>query len=319
MTRQKGVAVKKGMVKRKIFYINLFAAVLITAATMLIAPMTTQALEPLPEPEPKPGSYGLEATKPKPPPTTGARITTPTGGSFSSSPITVNGICPAGLLVQLYNNNVLVGSVMCQSGSFSLSISLFAGVNELKAIVYDELDQAGPESNIVTVNYADVNLSAFGELLTLTSSYGRRSAAVDNQLVWPLQLSGGTGPYAFSIDWGDGSELKLMSLSLAGLASIDHVYKRAGIYQVNVRATDTNGVSAFLQLVAVSSGQIDATEEVEAPKNTGSRTIILWIPAAIATAMLIPVYWLGRRSQLVSLRKKMEKERDSYQKGDKSK
>ena len=53
----------------------------------------------------------------------------------------------------------------------------FAGTNELKAIVYDDLEQAGPESNIATVTYTDTNLTRFGELITLTSNYGRRSAA----------------------------------------------------------------------------------------------------------------------------------------------
>src|SRR5690606_26445051 len=156
------------------------------------------ALTPIPPPDPKPGSFGVEATKTQPPPTQPARITTPgNGASFSESPIRVSGICPTGLLVQVYNNDVMVGAVMCNNGSFSLEVSLFAGTNELSAIVYDDLEQAGPRSNIATVEYSNTNFTAFGELVTLTSSYGRRSAAAGTQLSWPLQLSGGTGPYAF--------------------------------------------------------------------------------------------------------------------------
>lgn len=275
------------------------------------------AITALPTPAPKPGSYGVEATKTQPPPTQGATITTPgNGSSFANSPITVNGICPNELLVQVYNNGVMVGSVLCKGGSFSLQVSLFSGTNELSALVYDELDQAGPASNIVTVTYNDTRFTAFGALVTLTSSYGRRSAPVGTSLSWPLQLSGGTGPYAFSIDWGDGSKPELKSQALAGVVTIAHTYKKAGIYQVNITVTDVNGVSAFLQVIAVSSGKVDgaaagSSDDADASK-TAPKPEILWIPTIISLILQIPAFWLGRRSQLVSLRNKMLKERDSY-------
>ncbi len=271
------------------------------------------ALTPIPTPDPKPGSYGLEATKTQPPPTVGATITTPgNSASFSTSPTTVNGICPNGLLVQVYDNGVLVGSVMCTGGSFSVQVSLFAGTNELSAIVYDDLDQPGPTSNIITVTYTDTRFTAFGALITLTSSYGRRSAAAGSELGWPLQLSGGTGPYAFSIDWGDGSPTELKSQALAGLVTISHVYKKAGIYQVNIKVTDTNGVSAFLQVIALANGKVDGTSTPDTKPAATGTTTVLWIPALIALILLVPAYWLGRRSQIVSLRNKMLKDRDNY-------
>lgn len=278
--------------------------------------LPAQALTPLPTPDPKVGGFGVEATKPQPPPTRGATITTPgDGASFTTSPITVSGICPTGLLVELLNNGVMVGSVMCENGSFRLEVSLFAGINELQAIVYDDLDQAGPKSNIRKVTYTNTNFAAFGDLVTLTSSYGRRSAQTGSILSWPLQLSGGAGPYAFSIDWGDGSDTELMSQLMSGVVNIQHTYKRAGIYKVNIKVTDVNGVSAFLQVIAVSSGKVEApTGSAEGDSKSGVRTVVLWIPAAISLAMIPVAYWLGRRSQIVSLRNKMLKERDIYQK-----
>lgn len=277
-------------------------------------PPAASALTPIPPPDPAPGGFGIEATKQQDPPTRGATITTPSNGaSFSNSPITVNGICPTGLLVQLYNNGVMVGSVMCNNGNFSIEVSLFAGDNDLYAIVYDDLSQAGPRSNTVKVRYTDTNFTAFGELITLTSTYGRLAAPTGSVLTWPLQLSGGTGPYAFSIDWGDGSEPQLVSQGLAGTVNIRHTYSRAGIYQVNIRVTDANGVSAFLQVIAVSSGQVDATAEEEVTGEVRERVRVLWVPAVIAMLLLLPTYWLGRRSQLVTLRNRMLKERDAYQ------
>lgn len=272
------------------------------------------ALTPIPTPEPKPGSFGLEATKTQPPPKKGATITTPgNGSSFSESPITVNGICPTGLLVEIYDNGVMVGSVMCNNGSFSLQVSLFAGTNELTAIVYDDLNQPGPESAVVTVTYKDTQLSEFGSLMTLTSSYGRRSAAAGNVLSWPLQLSGGTGPYAFSIDWGEGPPTQLKSHPLIGGVAIAHTYKKAGIYQVNIRATDVKGVSAFLQVVALANGKVDGKSSTDKESgNANSKPEILWAPTAVSLVLLVPAFWLGRLSQVVSIRNKLLKERDGF-------
>lgn len=300
----------------------IFVGVCLLALFVLFAGIhRVSAITPIPTPAPKPGSYGLEATKKKAPPTQSATITTPgSGASYNTSPITVSGICPTGLLVEVYNNEVLVGAVMCENGSFSLQVSLFVGTNELSAIVYDELGQAGPRSNIVTVNYSSPSFAAFGQMITLTSSYGRRSAPAGETLTWPLQLSGGTGPYAFSIDWGDGSKPELKSVALAGVIDISHVYKKAGIYLINITVTDVNGVSAFLQLVAVASGEVDGSiqsKETDEKKVVTQPPQILWIPTIVALILLLPTYWLGRRSQLVSLRNKMLKDRDNYEKTEK--
>jgi len=274
------------------------------------------AITAIPTPNPIPGSYGLEATKTQPPPTQAGSIATPAAGaSFTSSPISMNGICQDGLLVEAYDNNVLVGSVVCSGGSYSLQVSLFVGSNDLSVIMYDSLDQAGPASNISTVTYTNAQFSAFGQQLTLTSSYGRRSSPANTELSWPLQLSGGTGPYAFSIDWGDGSQPELKSQPVSGDVKIAHTYAKAGIYQVSVKVTDVNGVSAFIQLVAVSSGEASGTSST-----TGNNTSpvvqnkVLWLPAVVSTVLLLPAYWAGRRSQLVSIRNKLLKDRDNYEK-----
>lgn len=273
------------------------------------------AITAIPTPSPVPGTYGIEATKKQAPPTQAPTITTPgNGSSFSNSPITVNGICQTDLLVQVYNNGVMVGAVLCKNNSFSIQVSLFAGSNELTASMYDDLEQSGPLSNSVTVNYTDTSFTAFGQLVTLTSSYGRRSAPAGSVLSWPLQLSGGTGPYAFSIDWGDGSKAELKSVALAGVVTINHTYAKAGIYSVNITVTDANGVSAFLQVIAVASGKVDSSTAAatgNTDEATGGTPRVMWIPYILLLILLLPTYWLGRRSMLISIRNKMLKERDS--------
>ena len=288
---------------------------IVVALSLLVQP--AHAITQIPTPDPQAGSFGLAASKTQAPPTQGATISTPGNGSgFTNSPITVAGICPSGLLVQLYDNGVMVGSSLCNGGSFSMQVSLFAGSNELTAAVFDDLGQAGPTSVAVTVTYTDTHFSAFGSLVTLTSSYGRRSAPAGTSLTWPLQLSGGTGPYAFSIDWGDGSKPQLKSQAFTGVVPIDHPYTKAGIYSVSVTATDTNGVSAFLQVVAVSSGKVDGTTGVSGGDSSGKSAQtgppqVLWVPTITMFALFLPTFWLGRLSQMVSIRNKMLKERDS--------
>jgi hypothetical protein len=274
------------------------------------------AITPITPPGPQSSSYGLEATKKQPPPTEPATITTPnSGGSYTTSPITVSGLCKTDLLVQVYDNGALVGSVLCKNGSFSLQVTLFTGDNELSATVFDDLGQAGPDSNKVTVSYNNADFSAFGTLITLTSNYGRRAAPPGSTLTWPLLLSGGSGPYAFSIDWGDGSAADLKSQASAGEVNISHVYKQAGIYRVTIKVTDVNGVTAFLQVVAVANGQPPVnSSNAGGTTNTTTKIItkVLWIPAVVCLILLPLAYWLGRRSELVSLHRKLEKDIANY-------
>lgn len=275
-----------------------------------ITPITTE--------NPKGNAFGMEGKISAPPPTQGARITSPSGGQTVSSPfITVSGICPNGLLVELLNNGVLVGSTICERGSFSVQIGLFPGQNELSARVYDDLGQAGPGSNTVIVQYNAGQFTAFGQAITLTSNYSRRGADPNTELVWPIQLSGGTGPYAFSIDWGDGSQPALQSQSVAGIVFIKHTYKSPGIYRVTIRVTDAKGVSGFLQLIAVANGSASSTVQTgdaAAESTTIIKRYILWLPTIVAFAALPIAFWLGGRYHMRAMRRKLEQDAEMVRK-----
>jgi hypothetical protein len=295
---------------------RLVAGLGLTLLVMLAGPATASAItqvNPIQIENPKSGSYGLEATKKQPPPTEGITITSPgNGANFSSQPITVAGICPTGLLVQIYDNGVFAGSVMCKNGSFSLQISLFPGQNDLTGLDFDDLDQAGPDSNKITVYYNNSSFAAFGTLISLTSPYGRRAVDPGDTLQWPIVLSGGSGPYAFSLDWGDGKAPDLKSQALAGNISITHAYEHPGIYNVTIKVTDHNGVSAFLQVVAVVNGDSTSAATSNNIATTKTVTRVLWIPALATLFLLVPAYWLGRRSELVSLRRHLEKDMENF-------
>lgn len=270
-------------------------------------------LIPLLPPDQQANSFGVQGKISSPAPTQAATISTPTNGqNFTNDPtVTVAGFCQDGLLVKIFNNGIFVGSIICNNGSYSLQVNLFTGQNELSAIVFDDLDQSGPTSNIVTVTFNNASFSAFGTLITLTSVYGRRGADPGKTLSWPLTLSGGSGPYALSIDWGDGQPLQLVSQPIAGNFTLEHVYKSAGTYKVVIKAVDANGVPAFLQLVAVANGQATdakADSSVAGKTTVVKETKLAIIPMIVLFILAVIGFWLGRRYELVALRKRIERE-----------
>ena len=267
----------------------------------LIVPSSALALQ-----NPQNGSIGLEGTIGGAAPSQAATITTPSNGaSFSNQPITVNGICPTGLLIKLFDNNVFVGSAVCTNGSFSLQIDLFEGQDSLVARDYDALGRNGPDSNTVNVTFTGGQFTAFGSQLTLTSTYAEEGVNPGQSLSWPIVLSGGIGPYAISVDWGDGSTASLLSQAFEGNFNITHTYQSAGSYTVIVRATDKNGSTAFLQLVAIANGQ-STSQSNSQTKQTIVVTRVVWWPCLVLLVFLPIAFWLGRRYENYSLRRRIE-------------
>src|SRR5581483_2186716 len=263
---------------------------------------------------PQSSSVGLEGTVPGAAPTQAATIGVPTNGQvFTSSPITVSGLCKTGLLVKIFSNNIFVGSALCTNGSFSLKVDLFSGRNDLIARVYDNLDQQGPDSNTVSVTFNDAQFAQFGSHITISSTYARKGANPGETLSWPFIISGGTGPYALSVDWGDGKPVDLKSVSFPGSVTMDHVYAQAGVYTVTVKGTDANNTSAYLQVVGVANGQ-ESGSVSSGSSTTGTtpngQTIVVWEPLLGAIPIILIAFWLGRRHELYTIRKSLENSRE---------
>ncbi len=253
-------------------------------------------------------AVGVQGTIPSPPPTTGATIGTPSNGAvLTTTPITVSGLCPNSLLVKVFANNVFVGSTVCSNGSYVVQVGLFSGRNDLVVRVYDALDQAGPDSNTVSVTFNDSKLAQFGGHVNLSSSYAQRGAAPGTELVWPVILSGGTGPYAISADWGDGTPTDLLSIATAQTIDLKHTYKVAGIYKIIVKATDKNGTVAYLQLVGQATGAIQTTAN-----NNQSIVVkqVVWWPSLITLPLIFAAFWIGRKHKMVELRRQSQMSKD---------
>ena len=253
------------------------------------------------------GSIGIEGAVPGEPPKTAATIAFPrSGSSFTSLPITVTGICPDGTTVRIYKNNVFSGSAECINGSYSIKIDLFAGRNELVAKVYDELGQKGPDSETVVVNFPTSSTGdSSASRISLTSSFAKRGANPGQTLTWPMTLSGGEGPYAITVDWGDGTDPDISSQQFPGVFDAKHAYEVAGTYAVVVRASDKNNNLAFLQVVGVANGPLeDNNQQAEAAKDQGE-TKVLWLPALAAIPLILAAFWLGKRHEIQALRKRL--------------
>ena len=262
------------------------------------------------------GSTGLQGTISSAPPTTPATINLPVNGqTVTSLPLTVSGACTTGLLVKVFSNNIFVGAVQCVNGSFSVQVDLFSGRNDLISRVYDALDQAGPDSNSVSVTYQDAQFSAFGARVSLTSLYAKKGADPGTQLVWPIILSGGTGPYAVSVDWGDGTAAELKSVPFAGSFDVSHVYKSAGVYRVVVKATDVNNQSAFLQIVGVANGKVTqgSTTGTSGGGTVVVKKVFVWWPFAVLFVLTLITFWLGKRYELQAIHRQIERQTSSYE------
>lgn len=293
----------------------LLVLVLVGMATAMVVATANAAIPP---PGPQSGTVGVEGTIPSDPPTQAASIATPTNGqTFSTIPITVRGVCPANTLIKVFSNEIFIGSAPCTNGSYSVDVSLFSGRNDLVARVFDALDQQGPDSNVVTVTFNDAQFAQFGSHVLITSQYARRAAAPNEVLQWPVIVSSGLGPYALSVDWGDGTPVELLSRPFAGIIDFRHTYKSSGVYRVTFKVVDTNGTTGYLQVVAVITGAIEgktgSASSTAGDGAGGNKTIvtqreIAWWPMALMIVPAFLTFWLGRRYELSALRKRLEQD-----------
>ncbi|HYF97279.1 MAG TPA: hypothetical protein VD947_04575 [Patescibacteria group bacterium] len=279
------------------------ATLLIVLAVMLATIIPSQVLAATSS-----GSVGIEGAVPSEPPKNAPTITFPSNNSnITSLPVTVTGLCQTGLLIKIFKNNVFGGSAMCVNGSYSIQIDLFVGRNELIARAYDDLDQASPDSNMVAVNFPVSQFSGLNRV-SLSSVFAKKGATPGQSLSWPIILSGGSGPYAITIDWGDGTQTDLISKEFPGTFDISHIYKSAGIYNILIRVTDKNGEVAFLQLVGVGNGEIADSQSAGSDTITKEVVKVLWWPAALLIPLIFIAFWLGRRHELFSLRRKFDRQ-----------
>lgn len=262
---------------------------------------------------PQSGEVGLQGQISAPPPTTAPTISAPGNNTTTSEvPINMRGICTDGLLVKLFKNNIFSGSVVCSGGSYTIIVDLFSGRNELVVRHFDDLNQEGPDSNLVVINYDDGSkLNSAFERVTMTTIYAKRGADTGDVLTWPLIITGGSAPYAVSVDWGDGGLADVYAVEFPGDFVIKHKYEQAGVYRVLIKATDKEGRVGFIQVIAIANGEIDearvagAIDDINA--GPGGKTRILWEPVVLIIPFIITTFYLGKKYEITRIKKNLQR------------
>jgi hypothetical protein len=259
-------------------------------------------------PGPQAGSIGLTGVVPGKPPSVPPTISTPRSGQhFSTTPVHVTGTCPKFTLVEIFKNNIFAGSTPCSDDkTYSLDIDLLIGKNILMARVYDDLNQASPDSNKPTVYYDALapqsgpltSLDFGGAQLLLNTDAVFRGVFPNQELAVPIDILGGTPPYAINAQWGDSSNKVVPRKNNLGF-NITHIYSKPGTYQVSIQGSDANGRVAFLTTAVIVNGQPAAATTDQGPAVSSSvvaQLLTLW-PLYTSMVAIAVSFWLGERRE----------------------
>jgi hypothetical protein len=126
------------------------------------------------------------------------------------------------------------------------------------------------------------------QLIILTDSVYLGSFTKD-RLRLPLEILGGTAPYAVNIDWGDGQS-DLLLRDQAGNFTVEHLYEQGGTYIIKISAKDNGGQLATTQTIAIVNGPPQTGKAIT---GTISRPENLFWELVIAIVIIILVYLAG--------------------------
>lgn len=263
-------------------------------------------------PPPESSSISLTGTMPGEAPTVAATISSPKDKQrFMTSPITISGTCPEETLVEIFKNNIFAGSSLCtEAGVYSVDIDLLFGNNKLFARVYDALNQPGPDSNYVEVYYdampaqADpLNALSFdNNQLLLNTDSAFRGVFPKQELIVPIDIIGGSPPYAINIQWGDTNN-KVVSRNDGSSFNVVHAYSKPGTYQISIQATDMVGRVAFLTVASIVNGQPSIiNEDVAISESLGKKLLVLW-PMYTGSVAVVISFLIGEKREKQILKK----------------
>ena len=256
-------------------------------------------------PPPGAGSVGMSGTMPGKAPTVAATITSPGNQQrFNTSPVKFTGTCPATTLVEIFKNDIFAGSTPCSdAGTYSIDIDLLIGQNVVVARVYDALNQPGPDSNSVTVFYDALPpqsspisaLNFGGSQLLLNTDAVFRGVFPEEQLNIPIDILGGTPPFAINSQGGDSNN-KVVPRNDNTAFKVGHVYNKPGTYQVSIQASDAVGRVAFLTVASIVNGQPSVAAASTPTAAATSKLLLLW-PLYTASIAVVISFWMGEKRE----------------------
>lgn len=226
-------------------------------------------------------TYTVTATVPAPMPAGVPEITSPTDGmTISGDSVNVSGTCPVitpAIIVAIYRDSTLIGSTECRAdGAFFVAVPLAYGANVLTATVVTITGGIGGTSAPVTVTHPQpviptIGGQSVGQLadmalpIHITSPDKFVLLGPDGSAAWHGSISGGTPPYAVSIEWGDG-ETDKHTITDHAERLYTHRYGTLHPYSITVRVTDARDGTSTFRTVAVTL----ALHALQGVKDSGS-------------------------------------------------
>jgi hypothetical protein len=272
-------------------------------------------------------SFAVKGRIPAPPLSDPAVITSPADNThFKTKPIDVAGTCPSDSYIKILRNGQFAGTTLCDNATktFTLSVDLVVGANQLEAHDFNITDDEGPQSTPITVYYDPPALpvvSPSGQPpvvkpklapFVITGDFTYMGIAAGQSGSWHIKLGGGSAPYALHVNWGDGQDSTYSSSN--GEVDISHVYSSAGLFKIKITAADGLGNNAFMQIFAVVNSRAGALQLSGITKITAGpqNWLKLILPAYLILALMVLSYWLGERNELDKL---MAKNRRTARRG----
>ncbi len=310
-----------------LFLLLLFAAVVLFVVTQKVAEAAS-------------GNIGVSGVVLGVPPQNPPTIESPSDKfKTDKNEVKVSGQCTPGLVVEVYRSGTLAGTDICApDGSFEITIILDRGKNTIVARMKDWADQYSPDSGTISVYYVPRAASGTtgagggkpasntrtGSGLTVRVLPPSRSVQENNKFTFKYRISGGSAPYAVSIDWDNNQNNSLQSIKKSGESSLDYTFLEPGIYQVIIRVQDSkNNQAMFQTAILVTSKKITTpvlqirSDVCDGPENDLLTCALVsavnrsW-PALIIAGLMTISFWAGERLILVRQRRLVAHGKNSY-------
>jgi hypothetical protein len=237
----------------------------------------------------------------------------------NSNQVVISGSCPIAhpdVIVVVTRDNQTVGSAVCNSGSFSVSVTMVLGVNIFIPTYVTIVGDYGPAGQPITVTYQPPTTTpigggqggsraATGEELTLKIGVPFIAYKANQSISFSISVSGGTPPYALVISWGDGTE-DAHALQTAEQRTVTHTYTNAAQRSVQIKVVDKAGTIRRYSLAAVSTtlSLTYGTPQIKSDTFLSQRAITnIWVVYGSVLALVI-LLWLIDRYELKLVAKK---------------
>lgn len=243
----------------------------------------------------------------------------PTGTLTVDSKPTISGVAPphSRVFVAISSRPYTCTTTADTLGYWSCSIAgLPAGEHtvDITATTPEGVQLIFPPFKIVVSAMPSAAASAIPPLF-LSSSYSYSVHNVGQIVTYAVSIVGGHLPYAFVVNWGDGTtELSLREN--AGTFNLSHTYGWVNAprttKRVQVQAVSADGQSALLQLDTILRNPAYSGAIANITRSSGLWGVFdalrpwLWLlwPGYLIIVLLVISFWLGEHEELLLIRKR---------------